>query len=159
MKYIIPKLLLPILLCCVFSNKTVGQPFSNEYYSERVVDSLFYAAARCYYAEDLKNYDVRDLRASAKGFRSVSFGGKSHYCYRVEVVYSIYKDCKWNSTHYIGWYWDLGEKKCYWYSTESVAHKPGEPDLGMLTSAAYIDATTESFAQRGFEILKKLSHE
>jgi hypothetical protein len=157
MKYIIAKLLLSILLYCIFLSKTVGQPLNNEYY--RAADSLFNVAAQCYYAEHLNNDDVRDLRVSSKGFVSISLSGKSHRCYKVEVVYSIYKDGELYQTHNKSWHWDLVEEKCYWYSDIAEKRKPGDPYRGMLTSVAYIDVTKESFAQRGFEILKKLRYE
>lgn len=153
-------ILLSALFCILFAFKTVGQPITNEHTdSVTIADSLFYEAARCYYAEHLKNYDVRDLQVSSKGFSSINRGDKKHRCYKVEVVYSIYESNQWVETHYKSWYWDLVEKKCYWYSDIRQKLKPGEPYRGMLTSVGYIDVTNDSFAQRGFKILKELQYE
>lgn len=127
--------------------------------SPNTLDSLFDVAGRDYYAEHLNGQDVRDLVVSTKGFTTITFGGKTHHCYNVLVTYSIYQNNEWYQTHYKNWYWDLQEMKCYWYSDYSQKRKPGEPYRGMMTSVSYIDFSKESFAQKGFQILKRLQNE
>lgn len=152
--------LLFALFCCTFSCTVFAQSTNrNNRIASEVVDSLFDIAARNYYAKHLKGQDIRDLSVSADGFKTITFGGKSHRCYNVLVSYSIYQNKEWFQTHYKNWYWDLQERKCYWYSDYSQKRKPGEPYRGMMTSVSYIDFTKESFAQKGFQILKRLQNE
>lgn len=158
------KSILSTLLFVLFSFKFSCTIFaqtnnrSNSVASE-VVDSLFDIAARNYYAKHLKGQDIRDLSVSAKGFKTITFGRKSRRCYNVLVSYSIYQNKEWYQTHYKNWYWDLQEMKCYWYSDYNQKRKTGEPYHGMMTSVSYIDFTKESFAQKGFQILKILQNE
>lgn len=156
-KFILSTLLF-VLFCFTSSFSTFAQSTNrdNKVVSE-VADSLFDIAARNYYAKHLKGQDVRDLNVSTKGFITITFGGKSHRCYNVLVSYSIYQNKEWYQTHYKNWYWDLQETKCYWYSDYSQKRKPGEPYRGMMTSVSYIDFTKESFAQKGFQILKEIA--
>lgn len=159
-KNLILRSLLFALFCCTFSCITFAQSTNkgNRVASE-VVDSLFDIAARNYYANRLKDQDVRDLSISSKGFKTITFGGKSHHCYNVLVSYSIYQNNEWYQTHYKNWYWDLQEMKCYWYSDYRQKREPGEPYRGMMTSVSYFDYTKDSFAQQGFQILKTLQNE
>lgn len=128
-----------------------GQRTSNA--SSSTTDSLFNDAARQYYVKKLHGEDVRELKASFNGNVTIEFGKRKHQVYNVTVIYSIYKNNEWCATHYKNWYWDLKERKCYWYSDIRVKQKAGEPYRGMLTSAVYLDATNSSFAQNGFKIL------
>lgn len=128
-----------------------GQRTSNA--SSSTTDSLFNDAARQYYVKKLHGEDVRELKASFNGNVTIEFGKRKHQVYNVTVIYSIYKNNEWCATHYENWYWDLKERKCYWYSDIRVKQKAGEPYRGMLTSAVYLDATNSSFAQNGFKIL------
>lgn len=116
-------------------------------------DSLFYAFAKAYYADRLRGEDCRNLKVSNQGYTTISFGNKSYRVYNVLVTYSIYKNKEWFQTHYKNWYWDLIERKCYWYSDYRQKREPGEPYRGMMTSVCYVDVTNDSFAQNGFKIL------
>ena len=148
MKYIILAFNLFILLS---SCNVLGQ--QNSQRNDAIRDSLFQTFAKTYYAEHLRDVDLRDLKVSTNGYTTISVGNKSHRVYKVLVTYSIYKNDEWFQTHYKKWYWDLKERKCYWYSDYSQKRKPGEPYQGLMTSACYIDVTNESFAQNGFKIL------
>lgn len=121
--------------------------------SSSTTDSLFNVAARQYYVKKLHGEDVRDLKVSFNGNVTIEFGERKHQVYNVSVIYSIYKNNTWCETHYKDWYWDLKERKSYWHSNIRVKQKAGEPYLGILTSACYLDVTNSSFAQDGFKIL------
>lgn len=145
-QFIIVCILFLLLPFNIWGQKTSKAPSS-------ITDSLLNVAARQYYKEKLHGEDVRGLKTSFNGNVAIEFGKRKHQVYNVTVTYSIFENNEWCATHYKNWYWDLKEKKCYWYSDIRVKQKACEPYRGMLTSAAYVDVTNSSFAQNGFKIL------
>lgn len=105
--------------------------------------------ARLYYNTKLSDSDFRNFSVVINGFRNLKIG-EQRRCYNITVKYDIYKNEEWIETHYKNWYWDMNEKKCFWYSDISVKGK-----VGMLTSVIYVDVTEDPFAKKVMQILEK----
>lgn len=104
--------------------------------------------ARKYYKMKLSDSDFRNFDVTINGYVNKIIG-KSRNCYNITVKYDIYKYGEWKETHYKNWYWDMNDKKCFWYSDISIKGK-----VGMMTSVIYVDVTEDAFSMSVMKILE-----
>lgn len=103
--------------------------------------------ARKYYKMKLGDSDFRNFDVTINGYVNKEIG-KSRNCYNITVKYDIYKYGEREETHYKNWYWDMNDKKCFWYSDISIKGK------GMMTSVIYVDVTEDAFSMSVMKILE-----
>lgn len=104
--------------------------------------------ARKYYKMKLGDSDFRNFDVTINGCVNKTIG-KPRNCYNITVKYDIYKYGEREETHYKNWYWDMNDKKCFWYSDISIKGK-----VGMMTSVIYVDVTEDAFSMSVMKILE-----